>query len=116
MAHPQIVDGPSKYELMLALFDRTFEKPRPVRFKIQRRVGYEAVEVWAHILSVGIEDGSGENWNIEVQNIDFSVHHHGYYSTKTRTGLLKPGLRNDSKPDRLGTQRLIDELDFKYDR
>jgi hypothetical protein len=96
MTHPQIVDGPNKYELMLALFDRRFDKPRPVTFKVLRRPGYQPIEVLAHIVSVSIEDGSGESWIIELQTEDFSKYHHGYYSTKDRKGVLNPGLRAEA--------------------
>jgi hypothetical protein len=58
--HVPITDGPSKFDLMVALFDR---KPRS-RVLTFETGGGQKVEVT--IVSVQIEDGSGESWNIQV--------------------------------------------------
>lgn len=78
--HLDIVDGPSKYELMLGLFDSATTRPRPVEFRLSRRVALEA-----HIQSVSREDGSGESWNLEGWVVSGEVFD-AYFNTKRRTG------------------------------
>ena len=87
-ASAQILNGPSKYELMFALFGRTSEKLYPVTFKVKK--GDEVKELIMHVVSVSIEDGSGESWNIETQSADFQLRFSGYYRTDRRTGVLTP--------------------------
>ena len=86
-----ILSGPSKYDLMLALFDRTMDRPRPVTFKIEMH------SVIAHVVSVSIEDGTGDSWLIELQSSDFGRYFHGHYNSDRRTGTLEPGLRHSKK-------------------
>ena len=61
------IGGPSKFDLMLSLFDGNKEPRRTVEFQ---------------------EDGSGESWNFEggLTNYRRGFHLRGYYSSKSRTG------------------------------
>lgn len=80
-----IVEGPSKFDLMLALFDGN---GRTVTF----RTSFDDV-LRARIHSVGIEDGSEESWLISGSYpwLDGATClFEGYYSTRRRTGYLKP--------------------------
>lgn len=87
----QIVKGPSKFDLMLALFDSTHDKPRRVEFVLAN-----GDKFCAYIHTVGAEDGSGDSWNIiasgllvplaaKIQEVK------GYYNTARRTGTLSFG-------------------------
>jgi len=60
--HYPVVSGPSKWDLSLALFDRSSSSARKVLFgmKFNDRVADHEVQV----NSVEAEDGSGESWNI----------------------------------------------------
>lgn len=51
-----LIDGPSKFDLMMALFD----KGRKVSFTDERGMKYEAT-----ISMVEAEDGSHESWNLK---------------------------------------------------
>ncbi|MDO8559421.1 MAG: hypothetical protein Q7S23_00075 [bacterium] len=91
-----IVDGPSKWDLMLSLFDGDCDHRRPVAFKVRRANGFE-YSVAVTINEVGREDGSGENWNIHgYLNSDptgmfkAGVPVRCFFTTKRRTGWLKP--------------------------
>lgn len=79
-----IKNGPSKYDLMTALFSGT-----PVEFSIETAPGSGfAPRKKAHVLSVEAEDGSMESWNI-VLSIDGTRDNHKiYYSSKNRTGVV----------------------------
>ncbi|MHB0978223.1 MAG: SH3 domain-containing protein [Minisyncoccota bacterium] len=84
----KIIYGPSKFDLMMALFDNTATAPRQVSF--QPESGMEALSI--HLLSIGREDGSGESWLLEGivfwpdRLSDRKVR--GYFSTQRRTGYL----------------------------
>ncbi|MDP3793910.1 MAG: hypothetical protein Q8R07_04110, partial [Candidatus Uhrbacteria bacterium] len=68
MAQFSIMNGPSKFDLMLALFDRDPEPsdlPRTVIFMLLEDDGHATRS--AMIDGVQVEDGSGESWNIEGQ-------------------------------------------------
>ena len=54
-----ITAGPSKFDLMLALFDRG-GTPRSVEFRLAGPGKHRALVV---ITAVECEDGSGESWN-----------------------------------------------------
>ncbi len=79
-----ITGGPSKYELKLALFDRTYTCPRPVKFRIGK-----ALEHIINVSSVQIEDGSGESFNIIGQGPDFRGHYKICYRTDIREGTIR---------------------------
>lgn len=81
---PDITAGPSKFELMLALFDNTSAQERTVRFGVVQGALKSRLTVLVN--AVEREDGSGESWIIEGMC-------HGdpieiYFSTKTRTGVV----------------------------
>ncbi len=83
-----IVDGPSKFDLMLALFDTG---GRTVAFRMK-----SDDTVQARIYSVGIEDGSGESWLItgSYKRLDNTTcNFSGYYTTRRRTGYIKDTYR-----------------------
>lgn len=107
-----ITNGPSKWDLMLALFD---DKAHPnVRFDIQGArwdefkklpanhpdvenyvyvYGLGPRQIVASIQSVGKEDSSGECWSFElmVRNSDrLSQLIRGSYNTNSRKGVLTP--------------------------
>ena len=70
--YPVVVSGPNKYDLMLALFDRSYRKVRPVIFGVEQKAeigdklfGNPIHNVEVHINAVSIEDGSGESWIID---------------------------------------------------
>lgn len=79
----RITHGPSKYDLMLALMDRTFHKPRPVVFTIGK-----GLKVMVHVTEISIEDGSGQSFNVKGQSADFSESFKIYYRTDKRTGTI----------------------------
>lgn len=63
--HP-IINGPSKWDLSIALFDRK-PKNRIVTFDTNCPL---AAHIEVSVLSVQAEDGSGESWNIEGLVVD----------------------------------------------
>ncbi len=83
----KIIDGPSKFDLMMALFDNTATAPRRLNFRLE---GEEVFSIY--LLSVGREDGSGESWLLEgiafwpSRFSDRKVK--GYFSTQRRIGHL----------------------------
>jgi hypothetical protein len=96
----EIVDGPSKFDLMLALFDVGFKGkyPRGVIFTIddkQRKVGWSGGQFPPLVFlidSLSREDGSCENWNWEGVCVELDIEHlrtKGFFSTKTRKGWVE---------------------------
>lgn len=99
----QISGGPSKFDLMVSLFEGNKTPRKTIRFKVDsgRRnpVGPRNSEESAIIhsdMDVGItaveqEDGSGESWMFQgyVVSTFRPGRIQGYYSTKTRTGWFK---------------------------
>jgi hypothetical protein len=83
-----ISGGPSKYDLMLGLFDRECNRPRPVYFKLQIPGRSHPQGMELHVESVGIEDGSGESWIVSGSDWKNNVKYKLYYSTQTRTGTV----------------------------
>jgi hypothetical protein len=86
----QVTGGPSKFDLMLALFDRS-DGIRKVTFRIQHEA-YPPVVVVIH--EVGLEDGSGESWLFKgktVKSKDCPVCRNviGYFHTIHRTGTIQ---------------------------
>ncbi len=83
-----IVRGPSKFDLMLALFDSKFPDFRTVVFQLEDGTHFEA-----NITGVQAEDGSANSWNftatgrLNTKSNEFA-HVHGYYSTAKRTGTV----------------------------
>lgn len=91
----EVVEGCSKMDLMLALFDSRSGNRRYLCFTLGN--GREAK---VSVVSVGAEDGSGESWNIEgflwkLKSSDGfeTMMSKGrkikmYFSTKNRKGML----------------------------
>lgn len=86
-----IVNGPSKFDLMLALFDSKFPDFRTVIFDLR-----DGRKFHANITGVEAEDGSSISWNFTGVG-RFSTEHckvpgehvSGYYDTMRRTGNIK---------------------------
>lgn len=81
--------GPSKFDLMLALFDRAGSRPRSVQFTAGP--GHSLVDVV--ITGVSMEDGSGESWLFEgyerpPRDRGTTTPLCGSYRTNTRAGWL----------------------------
>jgi len=82
-----IQNGPSKFDLMLSLFDGTSTNPRLVEFHVVREHSVSILVFSVLLVGVQREDGSGESWL-------FTGHHDGkrvkgYFSTKTRRGRVE---------------------------
>ena len=90
MTRFNIVDGPSKLDLMLSLFDGDSGLRRKVTFLLERSLSRNHLH--PVINKVGREDGSGENWMFEgycrkVNGQDDLIR--GFFSTRTRTGWVE---------------------------
>lgn len=81
-----VVGGPSKFDLMLSLFDGNKEPRRTVEFQLDGARGPIVVA----ITTVQQEDGSGESWCIKgwITNYRRSFDIEGYYSSKGRAGRI----------------------------
>lgn len=105
-AHYTLVKGPSKFDLMMALFDQKGNggKPHYVTFEAD-----DGQKITAKIQSVGIEDGSGESWIIEgvvmstqrptgrrPMKVSHQFDFTGYFQTERRRGWLKPKEEDNS--------------------
>ena len=83
----KITSGPSKFDLMLALFDRKGSKPRIVSFTFEDQGVFPFQVI---IEQVGIEDGSGESWMIKGAWVRGDIRgFEAHYRTDTRTGWIK---------------------------
>lgn len=100
--HANITAGPSKFDLMLALFDRDIYNSRKVEFKVKRK-GAKDVTVTVNIYGVSIADSDGDSWRFHgsVQEvIPFAAKDEvlpglrhfveGYFRTDTRKGEMHP--------------------------
>ncbi len=90
----EITDGPSKFDLMLALFDGNCEHRREVVFNLRAGKSTSTLAVIDSVVvidSVTREDGSGESWNFEGRVVDFVGNPKiiGYFSTRTRKGWVR---------------------------
>lgn len=82
--HVDIVNGPSKFDLMVSLFS-TKPASHPVLFKTKNHGDFTAT-----ITGVRWEDGSGESWIIEGYSaLAAGARFTGYFSTKDRRGHIK---------------------------
>lgn len=81
-----VVGGPSKFDLMLSLFDGNKDPRRAVEFQLEGARG----PITAAITMVQQEDGSGESWNFRgwLANYRRNFGIQGYYSSKSRKGHL----------------------------
>ena len=89
----EIVNGPSKWDLMLGLFDGNSSSRRSVVFSaVNLFNNIEEVAVFVNFLAR--EDGSGEKWNFAGFMIDAAwkaVAVKGYFSTQHRRGTMTVG-------------------------
>ncbi len=87
MVTEAIVNGPSKWDLMLAIFDSTSEKPRRVTFVL-----HDGRRIEMNLVAISREDGSGESWCFEglVRLSDGECERllKGYFATRDRRGTL----------------------------
>lgn len=103
-----IVDGPSKMDLLVALFYAYDQRRGPffVTFYVQsddldqgrniELLGVKGTPIKAKIVGISHEDGTGDSYIIKgyldpygCSKPDFSTKFEGYYSTKNRTGTLE---------------------------
>ncbi len=96
MARFNITNGPSKWDLMLALFDGDCHHKRMVRFSLKdlKRDPIKDPEIpdlSFVINTLEREDGSGENWNFEGYYPGSSQNGpcQGFFSIRTRTGWIE---------------------------
>ena len=76
--------GPSKYDLMLGLFDGDANTQRTLTFRVNN-----GVDVEVKVQSVSREDGSGESWLFEGYVINGTgLRAKGYFHTVTRRGTI----------------------------
>jgi len=94
----KIVDGPSKWDLMLALFDSRGGS-RFVEMRTTRGSSKNVTRRHLVIHTLQQEDGSGNNWNFEGYLVDeeplnrYAAQISGFYSIHKRKGSLKIHIR-----------------------
>jgi len=88
-----ITAGPSKFDLMLSLFDGNKEPRRTVGFMIQSGKSdfHNRTALEVAITKVSQEDGSGESWCFDgcVVNTRPQFHVTGWFRTSSRGGWVK---------------------------
>lgn len=89
MARREIIDGPSKRDLILSLSDGDFSNRKQVKFMVKTpnsKFGFSALSVV--IDSAKREDGSGDNWLFEgfLPSAPSGTTISGCFSTKNRRG------------------------------
>lgn len=96
MAHQQkqlanIVNGPSKWDLMLALFDVDDNgRPRLIDFTYD-----DGSLETCRVVSILAEDGSGESWMIEGRTNFKNLIFKALFSTRTRRGRIEISPKGD---------------------
>ena len=81
-----ILDGPSKFDLMLAVFDNTGEHPRTVSFSCKHSGSSAIFKINVDICLAGHEDGSGECWIFEGVYRTNGKRVKGFFRTNSRKG------------------------------
>lgn len=81
-----IINGPSKWDLMLAIFDSTSSNPRVLTFEI---TDDSIDEVEVRINGVRREDSSGESWSMSGRLGPVSDTVKIYFNTQTRKGRME---------------------------
>lgn len=90
--HCRIVDGPSKWDLVLGLFDNTMSNPRSVTFTLDNGTTLEVV-----LNEIERKSGSGEDWCFKGGPRPFPWSREkerpfrtvgGYFDTRRRKGHL----------------------------
>lgn len=87
----KITNAPSKWELMLALFDSSNSRPRTVDFLVECEDGHSVYER-VSINRVSKEDGSGESWcfeGIAIMDGKHSCGVKGWFRTSDRHGWIQ---------------------------
>ena len=81
-----IVDGPSKFDLMMSCFGGK-EVVFTITLPSNRNKSMQIKTRW---ITVGAEDGGGENWIVEFHKWESSPTRifTGYYNSQRRTGWL----------------------------
>lgn len=86
----EVLGGPSKFDLMLCLFDNNIpDRQRTAGFLLDGLGKFVNDFI---INGVEREDGSGEKWmltGVRVVNGRIAGHMRGYYNTQTRRGWLE---------------------------
>jgi hypothetical protein len=83
----KIVNGPGKWDLMLALFHGCSSDPNLVLVTLESG---ELLQL--RINEVSREDGSGESWNLEgftARGMGTEDHFSAYFNTRDRRGVLR---------------------------
>lgn len=97
MARYDITNGPSKWDLILALFDGDYHHRREISFSFQGISERVVAEFTLQFLinELQREDGSGENWNFRGYGATVPAFPddpcYGFFSTKTRKGWIEMG-------------------------
>ncbi len=90
MAHPAILNGPSKWDLMLSLFDSREVNLRVVSFTVES--GDKKFQLDVTVSEVVREDGSGESWLLQgytVPTAGFRREFKAWYRTDRRVGWIE---------------------------
>lgn len=82
-----VVEGPSKHDLMMALFARTASRPYPVRIKLKSGVWVKECEV--RVEEIGLNGGSGRDWVVQAHDWKDRVVYRFSYSTHDRSGIVQ---------------------------
>ena len=87
MAQFNIVNGPSKWDIILSLFDGDSTHRKSIEF------GLALTKERISLIINGLEreSGNGESWNFTGHWLDCKEKVYGYYSTRTRNGWLSVG-------------------------
>ena len=89
-----IVTGPGKFDLMLALFDKYQGHDRELEFTIREVNGFRGVKDYPIkfvVVGVELEDGSRESWLIKgrVTHGAVGADVHGWFDTRSRRGWIE---------------------------
>ncbi|MFA6105284.1 MAG: hypothetical protein WC725_01640 [Patescibacteria group bacterium] len=83
-----IVDGPSKFDLMLALFENRTRPPKTLYFRCQRDDKMKTFLLSVNITSLTREDASAESWKFEGCFTSTQRPVSGQFRTDTRKGYV----------------------------
>lgn len=79
----QIVNGPSKWDLMLGLMDNDIQSPRRISFTLS---DHRMLDI--SLTSLEREDGSGQSWNFFGMTKELNKVK-GHFDLRTRKGSLE---------------------------
>ncbi|MCX6788393.1 MAG: hypothetical protein NTZ36_00725 [Candidatus Jorgensenbacteria bacterium] len=80
-----ISSGPSREELFDAL--RLRHEHRPILVKVHP-LDQKPMDIKFIVNGIAVEDGGGQNWLIELLNVQTHQIVRGYYNSRTRAGWL----------------------------